>query len=108
MNSISTNQEILLLSNSTFLKRDWAERNTTESNKKLSQNEQLIQHCWNGMLKELIPEIMETGRSKKQLSLWEVNELDHLIDLRYGDYDEFINNELSVNPYVFSRFCCLN
>ena len=108
MKRFSTNQEILLLSNSSFFKRDWAERNNTESNKKLSQNEQLMQHCWNGMLRELIPEIMETGRSKKPLSLWEVNELDHLIDLRYGDHDEFINNELSVNPYVFAKFRCLN
>lgn len=108
MNSISTNQEILLAGNSSFFKRERAELNPDKNNKRLSQKEQLIQQCWNGLMREMIPEISETGSDKKPLTLWEVNELDHLIDLRYGEHNGFINDEWSINPYVFASLYCVN
>lgn len=108
MKNNATNQEILLLSNSSFFKRDWCELNINKNDKTLSQKEQLILLCWNGMLKEIIPEIMETTLAKKPLTLWEINESDNMLDLRFGDIDKEMNDEWSINPYVFLTFANSN
>ncbi|MBK7559353.1 MAG: hypothetical protein IPI54_14360 [Chitinophagaceae bacterium] len=104
MKKITTNREILLLSGSSFFQRDWCEMNSKSDSKKLSQKEQLIQLCWNGMLHEMIPEILETQPGKKPLTLWEINESGNLLDLRYGEFDEEMNDEWSINPYVYLAF----
>ena len=108
MKKITTNREILLLSSSRFFQRDWCALNSNTNTKKLSQKEQLIQLCWNGMLKEMIPEILETQPGKKPLTLWEINESGNMLDLRYGDINEEMNDEWSINPYVFLTFAIPN
>lgn len=108
MKKITTNREILLLSASRFFQRDWCELNNNGNSKKLSQKEQLIQLCWNGMLNEMIPEIIYTAPGKKPLTLWEINESGNMLDLRYGEIDEEMNDEWSVNPYVFMTFAVMN
>lgn len=108
MKKTNTNQEILLQSNSSFFKRDWCEINNNPHDKKLSQKEQLIKLCWNGMLKEMIPEIFEPKSNDKPLTLWEINESGNLLDLRYGDFDQEMNDEWSINPYVYLTFTEMN
>ena len=108
MKNKSTNQEILLMSNSSFFKRDWVELNGNKTDKQLSLKEQLMLLCWNGMLNEMIPEIMETTPDKKNLTLWEINQSGNMLDLRYGDIDQLITDEWSINPYVFSELACMN
>ncbi|MGB4844481.1 MAG: hypothetical protein WBP16_08455 [Ferruginibacter sp.] len=108
MKKISANQEILLLTNSGFFKRDWCELNGGHNDKTLSQKEQLIKLCWNGMLQEMIPEIFEINPGKKLLTLWEINESGNLLDLRYGNIDNEMNDEWSINPYVYLTFAEMN
>lgn len=96
------------MSNSSFFKRNWVDLNGNKNDKQLSQKEQLILLCWNGMLKEMIPEIMETTAGKKPLTLWEINQSGNMLDLRYGDFDQLIDDEWSINPYVFNELACLN
>lgn len=108
MKKISTNREILLQTNSSFFKRDWCELNNNKNDKQLSQKEQLIQLCWNGMLKEMIPEICGPGAANKPLTLWEINESGKMLDLRFGDIDQELNDEWSINPYVFLTFAIPN
>jgi hypothetical protein len=104
MKNTSTNQEILLLSNSKFFKRDWVELKDNKKDKQLSQKEQLILLCWNGMLKEMIPEIFLMKAGKEPLTLWEINESGNMLDLRYGNMDVEMNDEWSINPYVYLTF----
>jgi hypothetical protein len=104
MNYNATNQEILLLSNSNYFKRGWVELTANKNDKQLSQKEQLVLLCWNGMLKEMIPEILEPEAGKKPLTLWEINESGNMLDLRYGDMDQEMNDEWSINPYVYLTF----
>lgn len=100
MKQTSTNQEILLVPKSRFLNKDWCEKKTQSSQKKLSGKENLIDLCWNGMLPEVLPEIAELSSNKQPLTIWEINETGHLLDLRLGEYDESMNDEFSINPYV--------
>lgn len=108
MKNTPTNQEILLLSNSKFFKREWVELKDNKNDKQLSQKEQLILLCWNGMLKEMIPEIFQMKGGKKPLTLWEINESGNMLDLRFGDIDQEMNDEWSINPYVYLTFACVN
>ena len=108
MKGKSTNLEILLMSNSRFFQRDWSELNSNKNDKQLSQKEKLIHLCWNGMLKEMIPEIVQTESGKKPLTLWEINQSGNMLDLRYGDIDREMNDEWSINPYVYLTFACVN
>ena len=101
MKPIKLSQEILLNSNSSFFKRDYCELNAKPQQKKLSQKEQVANMCWNGLLPELLPEICDTGRDEKPLILWEINETQQMLDLRLGELDENLNNEFSINPYVY-------
>ncbi|MBX2934679.1 MAG: hypothetical protein KF825_10560 [Ferruginibacter sp.] len=101
MKKTSINQEILLNANCGFFKRDWCELNSSKNNKALTQKEQVIQLCWNGIMPELLPELYFNMQGKKQLTLWEINETGHLLDLRYGQYDMQMNDEWSINPYVY-------
>ena len=96
------------MSNSSFFKKNWVELNVNKTDKQLSQKEQLILLCWNGMLKEIMPEIMETTPDKKNLTLWEINQSGTMLDLRYGEFDHMIDDEWSINPYVFSKLACMN
>ena len=100
MKKTSTNQEILLVPKSQFFKKDLCEKDAKPNQKKLSGKEKLINLCWNGLLPELLPEISETTSTEKPLTIWEVNETGHLLDLRLGEFNEFINDEWSINPYV--------
>jgi hypothetical protein len=108
MKKITTNREILLQGNSKFFQKDWCELNNNNNDKKLSQKEQLIQLCWNGMLKEMIPEIFESETGEKPLTLWEINEAGNMLDLRYGDFDQLIDDESSINPYVVIKMASMN
>lgn len=108
MKTNATNQEILLLSNCNFFKRDWVELMGNKNNKQLSQKEQLIMLCWNGMLNEIIPEILQTEPGKKPFTLWEINESGNMLDLRFGDINQEMNDEWSINPYVYLTFACAN
>jgi hypothetical protein len=101
MKHINLNQEILLNSNSSFFKKDYCEQNAKPQQKKLSQKEQVANMCWNGLLQELLPEICDTDRNEKPLILWEINETQQMLDLRLGEIDQNLNDEFSINPYVY-------
>ncbi len=92
------------MSNSRFFQRELNELNSNKNDKQLSQKEKLILLCWNGILGEMIPEIVQPLTGKKQLILWEINESGNMLDLRYGDVDMEMNDEWSINPYVYLTF----
>jgi hypothetical protein len=108
MKNSSINLEILLMSNVSFFNREWSELNSNKNEKKLSQREKLIHLCWNGMLKEMIPELLQNDPGRKPLTLWEINQSGNMLDLRYGDIDREVNDEWSINPYVYLTFAIAN
>ncbi len=108
MKKLNTNQEILLMPGASFFKKDWCEKQSTADKKQLSQKEQLIESCWNGVLPGILPEITETNRNDQPLTLWEINETDNLLDLRFGESNQNMNDEWSINPYIFLELAELN
>ena len=108
MKKTTQNQEILLISNSRFFQKDWSELKSNNTDKQHSQKDKLIHLCWNGMLNEMIPEILQPETGKKPLTLWEINESGNMLDLRYGEVDMEMNDEWSINPYVYLTFAIPN
>lgn len=108
MKNFTTNQEMLLLPTCSQFRKDWCEIKTAPGNKKLSQKEKLISLCWNGMLPEILPEVTEQAEAGTPLRIWEINETRNLLDIRMGEYDEPMNDEWSINPYVFHSLVNLN
>ena len=95
------NQEIILIPGTSFLNKNWYGKSNPDNFQKLSHRERVKELCWSGMLADMLPEITETDDAKKQLTLWEVGESDSLIDRRLGEFNQSINDEWSINPFVF-------
>lgn len=108
MKKLIPGQEILLQSDSLFFRRNLCEKENNGHTKKLSQKELLIQYCWNGILNEMIPEIFKTIARKKPLTLWDINETEKLLYLRYGDPGQMIIDEWLIHPYVVSELAVMN
>lgn len=65
------NQEILLMTATTFAQRERYEKDA-QGNKALSVTEQLEEACWNGLLNELLPGMIEKSTSGKNLLRWQI------------------------------------
>ena len=68
MKTTSIQQEILPMTNTTFSKQQLCEKDLSTNNK-LSVIEQLEDACWNGLLYEMFPGIVERSSAGKQLYL---------------------------------------
>jgi hypothetical protein len=107
MKTNSTQQEILLLTGTTFSKREWAEKIIGQKNN-LTEKEQLEDACWNGLLPEMLPEVYLHPEENKKLFLWQVKQGKSFIDLELGDIPEETEKEFSIDPYSFMRFQLLS
>ncbi|HTS44521.1 MAG TPA: hypothetical protein VMH01_09005 [Puia sp.] len=99
METISTQQEILLITGTSFSQRNWSEKNV--SDRRETDLEQLEKACWNGLMKELLPEIFEKSSDGKELYLWNIVEAESFIGLDLSEYPGPIEKADSINPYYF-------
>ena len=90
-----TSQEILLMHNSRFFSKELNEKENPVDGKRLSREEQIAEACWNGLIRETLPEISTS------LSLTEVNEASAFLYLQFGEYGEQTEKGSSLNPYLF-------
>jgi hypothetical protein len=88
-------QEILLMHNSRFFSKELNEKETPVDGKRLSQEEQIVEACWNGLIRETLPEISTS------LSLIEVEESSAFLCLEFGENGQRMEKVFSVNPYLF-------
>ena len=90
-----TCQEILIMHNSRFFSKELYDRDEPVEGERLSQKEQLADACRNGLIKEILPEISSS------LSLIEINEAESFLGLCYGEFDQPIEKEFSIDPNSF-------
>lgn len=96
----STQQEVLLITGSGFANRQYQEKDNTENLKNLSQEERLKEACWNGMLKDMLPELFfQTWNAK--LFLWQMREAQHFIAMEMAEEPVDIDYYASIDPYCF-------
>jgi hypothetical protein len=96
-----TQQEILLMTNTTLSQSELCEKDIPERNKHLSRTEQLEEACWNGLLDELLPEIIEKSSAGKRLYLWQIRHAKSFLEIQLGEHASLIEQQFSIDPYLF-------
>ncbi len=100
MTQYSTQQEVLLVTGSGFARRQYLEKDNAENAKNLSQEERLKEACWNGLLKEMLPELFFMTWDAK-LFLWQMREAEHFIALEMSEEPVNLDHYASIDPYCF-------
>jgi hypothetical protein len=100
MKTNSTQQEILLMTGTTFSSRQFSDRDDEGKKSGLSEREQLEEACWNGLLPEMLPEIYEQTGDKK-LYMWQITEAASFIEIELGELPEEKEKHFSIDPYAF-------
>jgi hypothetical protein len=94
-------EEILLVTNGTFFQRQLDEIENTEKVGHLSREEQLEAACWNGLLGELLPEIVEQPGYGRRLFLWQVWHGEASLHLQLSESAMQLDKEYSIDPCIF-------
>jgi hypothetical protein len=99
MKSLDNTQEILLLTNNTFSKRQFADNNFQPGESSARKTpDQLAQACWNGLLSSILPDIVNW---ESKLFLWEVINHRAFLRLSLGVRPPVIDPVFSLNPEFF-------
>jgi len=101
-----TQQEILLMTNTSFSKQQWCEK--IETGKPLSQLEQLEEACWNGLLYEMFPGVIETTDKGKRLFIWQVKHNSSSLEMELCECPYSIDPAFSIDPYTIIENECYN
>jgi hypothetical protein len=100
MKANSTQQEILLMTGTHFSSRQCCDKNDSNQNN-LSEKEQLEEACWNGLFKEMLPEIYNNTAGNKKLYLWQIREGASFIELEFAEFPADKEKYFSIDPYSF-------
>ena len=101
MKKKSTQQEILLVTGTGFSSRQWCKYDENGRSENLTELEKLEEACWNGLIKELLPEIYGDGKGPEKMYLWHVRKISSFLELELGSFPDSIENYFSINPHSF-------
>ena len=99
MKNNGTQQEILLLTGTSFSQRQLCEKD--EIKQASTDKEQLEEACWNGFIKELLPEIVQKPESGNCLFLWQIRKAESFLEIELCDTHLAIDSHTSIDPYNF-------
>jgi|SRR3954451_16288671 hypothetical protein len=101
MKTKTNSQEVLLMTNTTFSKRQLLETNKQDSYDQSAPIEQLEVACCNGLLYEMLPEIMPAMTRKEKLFLWAIITKGSFLRILMGTEPVHIVNRYSIDPHIF-------
>ena len=107
MKTQSIQQEILVITGTKFSSREWAEKDS-ENNNKRSAIENLENACWNGLLDEMFPELIQKTAEGKQLFLWHIRHCRSFLGIELSESAPLIVREFSIDPYFFMETKIMN
>lgn len=93
-------QELLVITGTKFSSREWAEKNIQDDHN-FSRVEYLENACWNGLLNEMFPELIEKTTEGKDLSLWHIRQCRAFLGIELSESSPSIEQEFSIDPYLF-------
>lgn len=98
-----TQQEILLITGSSFFQQQCFEKNEQDNNRNLSQEEKIEEACWNGMLPELLPDIVRKNIDGKELRLWQTILHESFLGIQLCEVPSATDMYYSIDPYLFTK-----
>jgi hypothetical protein len=101
MEANGTQQEILLITGTTFTSSLLSEGDEPPNSRELTELERLEEACWNGWIRLMLPEICLQGPDGKCLSLWQIREGTSFLELDFSEAPVTIDRQFSITPYSF-------
>ena len=101
MKANSTQMEILILTGTSFSASQLQDKNEAAGKPNLSEKEKLTEACWNGLLKDILPEVFLLSGPAAKLYLWQMREAAHFFALEMGEQPSDIDYYFSIDPYCF-------
>ena len=101
MAKLTTQQEILLVNGTGFANRKYSELNSRESKNNPTHQDQFKQACWDGILKELMPELFFMFTPDVKLFMWQMRECDNMITMEMAEGPTELDYYASIDPYCF-------
>jgi len=108
MKQNSINHEILLFLGTTFSKLQLCGINAQENMRSLVPAQQLEIACWNGLLDELLPEIMQIPFCIERLYVWYIETEKTYLKIDKGVSHPVPEDDYSVDPHVFFYMLQMN
>lgn len=106
--NIPIQQEILLMTNTSVSRKAFCEREDKGNARHASPVEELEQACWNGMLEDMVPEVLQTTSEGKALLLWQIQHGKNFLHIDLCEEPLMGNHEDSIDPYIFLHFVQYN
>jgi len=94
-----TNHEVLLFTNTSFSKKQFCEKDDKSAGP--SMGDHLQGACWNGLVLEILPDIIKQQVHKKCTYTWEVLPAIHFMEIKMGAQPFVVSPDSSINPYLF-------
>jgi len=101
MKKYYTQQEILLVTGTTFTSGELCKKDDACQDGHLTANERLEEACWNGLVQAMLPEISLQTANGGILCIWEIKEAGSFLELDLGEIPAAIDKHLSITPHNF-------
>ena len=100
MKTNSTQQEILLMTKSSFAQKQWCKKEfDDDANKNLTPEENIEEACANGLVQELLPEVFNNNNHK--MYLWQMHPGFSFLQLELGELPLAVEKQFSLDPHNF-------
>ncbi|MCU7549956.1 hypothetical protein OCK74_12560 [Chitinophagaceae bacterium LB-8] len=93
--------EILLVTSTSLTRRELCEKETSKESDNLSAEEQLVQACWNGLLNDLFPEMMQPAKPGRTYFIWHIRQAQSLLQIQLSDSGLLTETKHSIDPWLF-------
>jgi|SRR3954447_11163364 hypothetical protein len=97
-NSIS--REILFVTTTSFSKRQLCKTDMQDKRNDLAHEEQLEEACWNGLVDEMLPEIMHFPFTQK-LFVWQVEMRRCYLRIIMSIRPPVLEKQCTLDPFIF-------
>jgi len=101
-------QEILLVSKSEFAERQYCEKDEADQAKNISKEDKFKTACWNGMVKDMLPELFLPFGSETKMFIWQMRECKNTLTLEFAEAPADIDFFASIDPYCFMELQAYN
>ena len=100
MARLTTQQEIIMVNVTGFANRQYALKNPSQS-KNIASQDVFKQACWNGELKEILPELFFMFPTDTKLFMWQMRECENIFSMEMSEEPTELDFYNSIDPYCF-------
>jgi hypothetical protein len=102
------NHEILLFTGSSFCSRKFSRKNDYEGHNDPSPMEEIERACWDGMLYEMLPELVGNSTQHRNSYIWNTASGVNFLCINLGTSSMTAEKHTSIDPYFFLYGACKN